>query len=259
MERRPLVTDEPVDRCLSRPLARVLVKGLARTPITPNQVTLVATLFGVGVGVALGLHEGGLAACLALAYLAFDCADGQLARLRGGGGYLGRAVDGLGDYATATAVHLGLALWIGGTRGLPSGLAWSVAAGLSMAWSAFLLDRYKRRYSGNTDDLDAIRQEAAATGGLRGALILTLLPYARRLDSDHRVPDRERYRERVRPAMHLWLLNGPTMHVAALAVLAVLERPLCYAWYAVGPLNLLTLATWWVQRRLETREPAVVD
>lgn len=256
--KRPLVTDEPVDRWLSRPLARVVVAVLARTPVTANQLTLVATLFGIGVGVSLWLHEGVVAAGLMVGYLAFDCADGQLARLRGGGGYLGRAMDGLGDYATAVAIHLGLAAWLGQDRGFLYGFAWSAAAGASMAWSSFLLDRYKRRYSGNTDDLEAIRQEAQEAGGLKGWAIATLLPYAQRLDSDHAVPDRERYRERVRPAMILWLLNGPTMHVALMGVLAVWCLPWCYVWVAIGPLNLLTLVTWFVQRHLERRDPAVV-
>lgn len=72
---------------VARPIAAVLVYVLKRTPITPNQVSFV----GVGVffiaAALLALWQtplGMLAAAIALqiSYL-FDCADGQLARLKG--------------------------------------------------------------------------------------------------------------------------------------------------------------------------------
>lgn len=258
MAKPPLRTDEPLDRCVCRPLARGIVWLLAPTPVTPNQLTIVACVLGTAVGVALGFHQGVIAAALTLGYLAFDCADGQLARLRGGGGYLGRAVDGVGDYITATAMHLGLAAWIAADQGLVTGLAWAVAAGLSMAWASFLLDRYKRRYRGDTDDIEAIQREADETPGLGGWLVARLLPYARSLEAGAQVIDRPLYQERLRLPMLLWLLNGPTMHVAVLAVCGVLGRPIWYAWMAVGPMNVVTVFSLSLQRHLERREPAVL-
>jgi len=255
---RPLVPDEPLDRVFSRPIARLLVKLLAPTPITANQVTCFNALLGVAVGVCLGLEWGAPAAACIAAYLAFDCVDGQLSRLRGGGGYLGRAMDGWGDYVTAIAVHVGLAVWIERIQGWPAAIMLTVMAAFGMAWASFLLDRYKRRYTGSIDDLDEIRREAAERGGIEGRLVLGMLPYARRLEPQGvSIADREAYRARMRTPMRLWLLNGPTMHLFALALCAAWGRPTLYAFIAAGPMLILTLATMWLQTSLERREPTL--
>jgi phosphatidylglycerophosphate synthase len=72
---------------VARPIAAVLVAILRRTPITPNQVTILGALVFVGCAATLVFWRDwtGLlvsAAILELAYV-FDKADGQLARLKG--------------------------------------------------------------------------------------------------------------------------------------------------------------------------------
>ncbi len=259
VSRRPLITDEPVDRLFSRPVAAVFVKLLAPTRISANQVTCFNAVLGVALGTALAFGWGIAAAVCVAAYLAFDCVDGQLSRLRGGGGYLGRAMDGWGDYVTAIAMHIGLAAWIAKGQGWWAAGSLTIGAALGMAWASFLLDRYKRRYSGTTDDLDEIRREATERGGIAGRLVIGMLPYAKRLDTEGvLIADRDAYQARVRLPMLLWLLNGPTMHFAVLAVCCVLARPTLYAFIAVGPMLLVTLVTLWVQTTWERREPAVV-
>ena len=259
VSRRPLVTDEPLDRLFSRPVAAVFVKLLAPTPISANQVTCFNALLGIAVGTALTFGWGITAAILIGAYLSFDCVDGQLSRLRGGGGYLGRAMDGWGDYVTAIAVHIGLAAWIARGQGWWAAGALTVGAAAGMAWASFLLDRYKRRYTGSTDDLDEIRREAVERGGVAGRLVIGMLPYAKRLDTEGvHIADREAYQGRMRVPMFLWLLNGPTMHFTVLAACAVLARPTLYAFIAIGPMLVVTLLTLWMQTTWERREPAVV-
>ena len=260
MSSTPLHTDEPVDRFLSRPLAAVLVRILAPTPITPNGVTAVAAVCGLAAGVAIALEQGIWGAALILAFLVIDCVDGQLARLRGGGNYLGRAVDGLGDYAAAAGVHLGM-LWWAHQQGLSLVLAivLMLAAAGSMSWSSFLFDRYKRRYRGDMDDVDAMQREADETGGFRGRLIASLIPYSARLDGGVQVPDLAAYQARTGAAFQLWRLCGPTMHFAAMAVCVACNLPVLYFWIAIGPFNLWTLAALILQRHLELRDPVVVQ
>jgi hypothetical protein len=251
MAPRPLVVDEPVDRAFSRPLARGVVPLLARTPLTANQVTFLAAAVGVASGVCLGLGQGVAFAALTAVFLVLDCCDGMLARLRGGGGILGRVADGVGDYVTAIAIHLGLIAWL--ARGLPllEAAAWGVAAGLSMAWGAFLLDRYKRRYKGEADDLLAYEQELRAARGWRRALLASARPYMVRLANEARPADLAAYQAGARLPLRLFLLCGHSTHVTVWAVLAVLERPLEYAWIAVGPFNLLALVGLLLQRRAD--------
>lgn len=71
---------------VARPIAAVLVAVLRRTPLTPNQVTLLGVGVFLGCGVAMIFWRDAIgflvaALILELAYI-FDCADGQLARLK---------------------------------------------------------------------------------------------------------------------------------------------------------------------------------
>ncbi|MGY1779069.1 CDP-alcohol phosphatidyltransferase family protein [Geodermatophilus sp. SYSU D01036] len=98
-------------RLVNRPLGRYLAAVAHRLGLTPDQVTTVSavcTAVGIGllalarpswvVGVAVTL-------LLALGY-ALDSADGQLARLRGGGTRAGEWLDHMVDCAKGAAVHV---------------------------------------------------------------------------------------------------------------------------------------------------------
>ncbi|WP_398859129.1 CDP-alcohol phosphatidyltransferase family protein [Streptomyces chengmaiensis] len=97
-------------RLVNRPVGRYLAAGSYALGLTPNQVTLVSAVFSF-TGVALlafaapAWWAGGLL-WLALAVgFAFDSADGQLARLRGGGSPAGEWLDHVVDCAKITALH----------------------------------------------------------------------------------------------------------------------------------------------------------
>lgn len=249
MAPRVLVTDELPDRILFRPLAALLVRGLARTPITPNQITIVSALFGVASGVALATRHTYVFSILIGVMLTLDCADGQLARLRGGGDIWGRIADGIADYVTAIAFHLGLIVWLVTDFGWGPGLLWGIGAGVSMAWSAYLMDKVKRRYRGDVDDVEAVQQEYEQAHGLKRFFIGAFLPYASGVSHGVAIEDRDAYRARIRPAVSLWLWVGPTTHYAVAAILIAFDRPMLYAQVAVIGFNLLTLiAILWLQR-----------
>jgi len=246
-----LVLDEPVDRWFSRPLARGVVKVLARTPITPNQISGVACLVGIASGVALGLRRGWAFAILTAVFLVLDCCDGQLARLRGGGGLLGRAVDGICDYITASAMHLGLMVWIAHGHGWGAAVAWTLAAAAAMTYGAYLLDKYKRRFKGDFEVPGKLEGEIAAATGWRRLALMTLRAYAAGLAKAKPPARPETYPARAALPMRIFLLGGHTMHATVWSVLAVLDRPLAYAWVAVGPFTVLALVGVFLQRRAE--------
>lgn len=86
---------------VARPLAAGLVWALARTPLTPNQVSFLGAFVFVGVAVALVASTSPWAVVVAalmiqFSYL-FDCADGQLARLTGKTSSVGMYLDFLID------------------------------------------------------------------------------------------------------------------------------------------------------------------
>ena len=94
---KPRDVEEWIDWHLHRRLAAFVVDRLAPTPITPNQVTLASGAVGLLAGGALylaatGSRIWGLVAGATLLFgVVLDCADGQLARIRGEASPLGRA------------------------------------------------------------------------------------------------------------------------------------------------------------------------
>jgi phosphatidylglycerophosphate synthase len=98
-------------RFVNRRIGRVLAALAAPLRLTPNQVTgISATLSASGIAVIALAGPGALpgiaiAVLLLLGY-AFDSADGQLARLRGGGSPAGEWLDHVVDSAKISALHL---------------------------------------------------------------------------------------------------------------------------------------------------------
>ncbi|MGY1750352.1 CDP-alcohol phosphatidyltransferase family protein [Modestobacter sp. SYSU DS0511] len=98
-------------RFVNRKLGRVLAALAFHARLTPNGVTGISALFtftGVAVLalVAPSWWTGVLVAgCLVVGY-AFDSADGQLARLRGGGSPAGEWLDHMVDAAKIASLHL---------------------------------------------------------------------------------------------------------------------------------------------------------
>jgi phosphatidylglycerophosphate synthase len=115
-------------RFVNRPLGRLFAALAFQAGLTPNAVTAVSAAFTT-TGIALlavvppSVPTGlAVAACLVLGY-ALDAADGQLARLRGGGSPAGEWLDHMVDAAKIASLHL--ALLIGLYRFEPLGrTAW---------------------------------------------------------------------------------------------------------------------------------------
>lgn len=99
---------------------------LARTPVTPNMVTVVGTL-GVSAG-ALALFPTGhlLAGVIVCTVFVFaDMLDGTLARIKGSSGAWGAFLDSTLDRIADAAVFVGLAAYFvnGGSSRLMAGVA----------------------------------------------------------------------------------------------------------------------------------------
>ncbi|OIJ66060.1 CDP-alcohol phosphatidyltransferase family protein [Streptomyces mangrovisoli] len=97
-------------RFVNRPVGRYLAAGAFRLGLTPNHVTLISAVFSFAAVAGTALADpgwtAGLVVWLGLAVgFAFDSADGQLARLRGGGSAVGEWLDHVVDCAKITALH----------------------------------------------------------------------------------------------------------------------------------------------------------
>ncbi len=136
------------NRFVARPLAAALVVPLAKTGITPNQVTFLSLFTFVGAMVWLALGHGRLelvyaVLVLELSYL-LDCADGQLARLCHRSSPVGAHLDFLMDELKAflLVAATGLRLWQSDGQEF-----WLVEAllGLMVVASAISLTTFMRR------------------------------------------------------------------------------------------------------------------
>ncbi|HKG51394.1 MAG TPA: CDP-alcohol phosphatidyltransferase family protein [Actinomycetales bacterium] len=98
-------------RYINRPSGRLLAAAADVVGLTPNQVTLLSAAFTVAGAALLALARPSVTQsvlvwlCLALGF-ALDSADGQLARIRGGGTPAGQWLDHVVDAGKMVLVHL---------------------------------------------------------------------------------------------------------------------------------------------------------
>jgi len=114
-------TKKPKDilwnRFVARPLAAVLLVPLAKSRITPNQITFLSLLTFVVAMVMVALQRGhlGLVAAILVLELSYvlDCTDGQLARLKHKASPVGAHLDFLMDELKAflLVAATGIRLW----------------------------------------------------------------------------------------------------------------------------------------------------
>jgi phosphatidylglycerophosphate synthase len=142
-----------------RPLAAVVVAIVARTPVTPNQLTLLNLFVFVAAAALLPLlpsYQGGIVAIvvLELSYC-FDCADGMLARHRQTASKEGHLFDFFTDELKAELLVAALALRLYRTGGfgidgrhwapLEPGFLVAGIAGAVVVASAISLTNFVRR------------------------------------------------------------------------------------------------------------------
>ena len=91
-----------------RPISGPMASGLARTRVTPNQVTYASAALSFGGGIAFGVRWFLLGAALTLLGSLTDCVDGDLARISGRTSRAGSYLDHVFDRWTDAALIIGL-------------------------------------------------------------------------------------------------------------------------------------------------------
>ncbi len=129
MLKNPAPRVGPASKVLRPAFARLLapiVHGLARTPVTPNALTVIGTI-GMSAGALVLFPTGhlfaGVVVCTCFVFT--DMLDGQLARIKGTTGKFGAFLDSTMDRVADAAVFAGLAIWfvLGGHSRLLAGVS----------------------------------------------------------------------------------------------------------------------------------------
>lgn len=260
-------SEEILDLIIFRPLSFVFVKLIYNTNITPNQISIVALIFGILSGVFYGF---GTYTFFVLASASFficntlDCMDGQLARLKKNGTKIGRVIDGFIDYITSISVFLGLGIAMTHITGNPL-YSWglTIVAGISKAMQNMFFDHYRNMYleyvyqkaSSVEEEITEYSEEQEKLKEVKGKivekfLISLYLAYSnfQKKSTKHielKVTPEE-YKSKNKLLLRLWSWIGSTTHMVVLIIFSLMDRIDLYliVTITIGNLIFVILLLW---------------
>ena len=148
---KPREVEEPIDYWLHRPLGYIVARLSDPTPLTPNLITVGSILLGWAAAACLLIdfpHHYLVGGALILASTVFDCADGQLARMRKTSSVWGRMLDGSADTLVTIAIVPATILRIWQRTSHPTWLGvvaavLAVVSVITSGWQILIYDYYK--------------------------------------------------------------------------------------------------------------------
>lgn len=268
--RRPRELQDPLNHYVYHPLAWQLARQLARTPVTPNMVSVLGGMFVVAAAIAYSQPWGPVAALLGMVlhmtWHIIDGADGDLARMTGKSSPLGELVDGICDYTSHIVLYLVLG-WL--LQQQIGAVAWvyTVLAGASHIVQANHVEVQRRSYQWWVYGVPWLRNTQKAGGdaqltrlfgwAVEGYLRLAvgMTPHAQRIDEAvadaHDRPEELArihgyVREEAPPLLGILKVLGPNPRAVLLGLSMIAGSPLYYFVYQTVVLNLLLFVS--VQR-----------
>jgi len=274
-----LASEEYINTLINRPQADLAVAFFYRfTSVSANQVTMLAIAAGIAAAVCIAIGDAASIFIGGLLYqlsVVFDCADGQLARLKGTSSEFGRILDGISDYIVGLST-VGGCVWASITH-YDALLAYAIIphsrdAVIPLALLGFgslvihvvSYDLIKTKFSSivktGTDQIvkDKIEMEKRyaeklhslscgqkimmrlyhAYTGLQEALI----PIGYYTQLEYSEQERIAVMEREERFLRLWSFLGPNTHLL-FAITATLLRDMVFAfWVFIIPFNLYHFA-----------------
>ena len=292
---RPREMQDALNHYLYHPLAWQLARQLARTPITPNMVSVVGGLMVVAAGFAywgLSWPVGPLLGMvLHMTWHVVDGADGDLARVTGRSSPLGEMVDGICDYASHIVLYVLLAFVLTRTIGPGWAWFWTLSAGVSHIVQSNHVEVQRRFYQYWTYGVPWLHHAKGAQAGLftdrrGGARVLQAIasaylrlasgmsPQALRIDAavtaamkapgtsgphDRLGAIRAAVQVEQRPLLGLLKLLGPNPRAIVLGLAMLAGSPLYYFLYQTVVLNALLAVSVALHNRAARRTAARID
>lgn len=257
--------EEWIDMVWHRRIAFPIAKAAKAMSATPTQLTMVALVFGILGGISCGLALlYGPMLCLVggvfiLASVVFDCADGMLARMQGGGTRFGMLLDGMCDWIVGISFWVGISMATG--QHMREWWAWPLFVFVlaSAGFQATLYDSYKNAFVYGTTGAISDDKETTNDSGLArlmAGLYRTLYAAAQERVKKSRVEaTHEVYRESLRGPMRSasWLGLGSGLFVLYAGAMLMPLWPYApvvagVVFLAVGR-NILALYTLWTWRQ----------
>lgn len=179
IELQPVVSGKPrelqgfLNRTIYHPAARRLAVALARTPVTPNMVSVTGAVMVVLAGILYA--KVGTTTAIALGFAVHllwhvvDGADGDLARMTGRASPRGEVVDGMCDYFGHIALYLLLGSTLDDSLGATAWLL-AVGAGASRILQSVFAESSRRSYQWWAYGVPWIQHNKNAAAGAGGSL-----------------------------------------------------------------------------------------
>jgi hypothetical protein len=263
--------EEILDLVLYRPISFLLVKLIYRTNFTPNQISIVSMIFGLGSGIAFYFGEyqyiiaGGIFIFLSNV---LDCADGQLARLKKNGTKVGRIIDGFIDYVTGASVFVGIGFALNYITGNPL-YAWGLSAlgAASRILQNMFFDYYRNMYLmyvyNKVNDVNGeiieFTEEQERLKTVKGSnldkmLVNMYLFYCNfQKNSTSHVDIKvspEVYKQKNKTLLRLWSWIGSTTHLTLTIIFCFINRLDIYLIITITLGNLIFLVLLMIQKRV---------
>ncbi len=266
--------EEFFDLVLFRPIAFLIVNAVRRLPVTPNQLSAVSVIAGIGSGVcfALGTRSSFWVAGILYGFTrVMDCSDGMLARMKNLATPIGRIVDGVTDYVNAVAMMIGLLIGLlKGGFPLPAS-PWILVslAGIFMIIHGMAVDYRRMAFlshglgKANSPEVEyatfkheLAEREARGGGPIARGIIWIYLAYLEvQLQKAGKEPeyDREAYYRTNKNLLPFWALIGSSTHIFMAMISALIGKPMIFFVYSIGAANILFAVLLFVQVRTNGR------
>lgn len=275
---KPREAQGALNHYIYHPLARRLARLLARTPVTPNMVSVAGALMVASAGLLYtqgGAAPVAFAFALHLAWHVVDGADGDLARLTGRASPIGEIVDGLCDYGGHVVLYLLLAATLDDAWG-PWAWLLAVAAGGSRIVQSAYAESQRRTYLWWVYSVPWLRTTGrpAAVAGIGGALAALYLRLERLLAAGTRSidavvaaaeadpPERARIADLARAAarrtLPVQVMLGANPRTVLLGLSMIAGTPAWFFFVEATLLNLLLAGSIVQQRRASRRLLALI-
>jgi phosphatidylglycerophosphate synthase len=277
--------EDPVNLWVHRPLAYAFCWLVFRTPMTPNQVTVLAIILGLGAagcwfeGSPTAMIWGG---ALLWSSSIMDGADGILARAKHMQSAFGRALDGMADWLVGLSA-LAACFWHLYVTG--AGWVLLIPAVTAMMTTVVQLNAYdfykeifvhmtrldKEREGHSREDVDRLRATEEVKHGpwytrlsmffysdflvVQNRIATRTNPAALRLLGPvRRTPESaELYRTLNKRPMQLWMMVSLAPHSYLFAIFGMLDRLDLYLWLRITVMNFGMIAAFLLQRQATAR------
>lgn len=278
--------EDPVNLYVHRPLAYSFVKLFYHTSLTPNGITLLATIVGVSAGACWIVGTPGmmvLGGILLWSSAILDGADGIMARAKGIQSQFGRALDGTSDMVVAAATVIAAVhnLWV--RHHNPTFIALSVPIIVLTVLHLNLYDFYKESFlrmtrperGGEGEDVAELEERVRSLNPQRtawlerfamGQVFLPFMQLQQRLiartnpaanrEGMHFVRNEATaniYRQHNTGPMRLWSLISLAPHSYLMAIFGMLDRIDAYMWIRLVVMNAVFIIVLAWQRRSTER------